>query len=113
MAKVSSPLHSIEAQGTIGENLTFSVRKSGQQVRFQRKQKDIITAKRSSQRADYSTAVEAWKNLTSAEKNYFTNLAYSRHMTGYNFYVKLGIGQLYTAIYGERIYGILNFGLNL
>jgi len=48
--KIKSPLFSQSVSGTIADALTFSNRKTGQQVRFQRKQKDVLTAKNSSKR---------------------------------------------------------------
>lgn len=59
--KITGPLQSISASGTIAKNLTFSLRKSGQQVRWQKKQKDKITTARTTQRAKFQIAMEAWK----------------------------------------------------
>ena len=60
MAKLTSPLHSLSARGTIAGGLTFSIRPSGQQVRWQRKQKDIITSARSAQRAKFLLGRDSW-----------------------------------------------------
>lgn len=61
MAKVTGPLLSETAHGTIAGTLTFSLRKTGQQVRFQRKQKDKITPLRTLQRDRFILALEAWR----------------------------------------------------
>ena len=63
------------ASGKIGERLVFSQRKSGQQVRFQRAQKDVETDARTTQREYYSTAVSWWKTLTSGEQREWVVLA--------------------------------------
>lgn len=57
MAKLQAPLHSISARGTIAKNLTFSMRKSGAQVRWQKKQKDVETSARTVQRDKFKVAV--------------------------------------------------------
>lgn len=61
MVKLFMPLQSLTARGTIGGVLTFSERKSGSQVRYQIKQKDIITTARTTQRNKFITAKEMWK----------------------------------------------------
>jgi hypothetical protein len=60
MVKVTSPLQSLSASGTIAKGLTFSERKSGSQVRWQRKQKDKITVLRTAQRANFNIALAMW-----------------------------------------------------
>lgn len=59
--KITGALHSDSASGTFGKLLTFSERKSGSQVRFQRKQKDKITPARTAQRNKFLVAKEMWK----------------------------------------------------
>ncbi len=51
--KVQGPLFSLEAHGTIGDLLTFSKRRTGQQVRYQRKQKDAQSVDQVSHRAKF------------------------------------------------------------
>lgn len=60
MVKLFMPLQSLTAKGTVGGILTFSERKSGSQVRYQRKQKDKITSGRTRQRNRFLTASEMW-----------------------------------------------------
>jgi hypothetical protein len=59
--KIIGALHSDSASGTFGGLLTFSQRKSGQQVRFQRKQKDVSTSLREAQRAKFLVAKDMWQ----------------------------------------------------
>jgi len=67
--KLVAPLFSLEAHGTLGNTLTFSTRKSGAQVRFQRAGKDNITPLRTIQRAKFATASSWWQMLTDDEKS--------------------------------------------
>lgn len=61
MAKLVAPLQSFSASGRIVGNLTFSNRKSGQQVRWQKNQKDVITSLRTEQRNRFAVCIDAWK----------------------------------------------------
>lgn len=58
--RVTLPLQSLTAHGTIAGNLTFSVRHGRQLARFQRKQKDRITAPRTAQRNKFAVAMSMW-----------------------------------------------------
>jgi len=69
MAKLKGPLFSIDAHASIGNELTYSSRKSGSQVRFQKKQKDIETAARSIQRGFFIKAAAWWNLLTPTEQD--------------------------------------------
>jgi hypothetical protein len=113
MAKVHGPLFSENASGSVTPVLTFSVRNSGQQVRYQRKQKDRITAGRIVARANYSDAVVLWNLLSVSEKSDYNLLAIGKHMTGYNYFLKLNIGALisYTSFFfGEAFFGSCWYG---
>lgn len=72
--KLTLPLISAEARGSIYKVLTFSVRRSGQQVRWQNKQKDVLTAKRSVQRKKFLLGLDLWRSLPDNEKNYWNIL---------------------------------------
>ena len=68
MAKLTGPLYSQEASGSFGPRLTFSQRKSGQQVRFQRAQPDVTTSGRTVQRNYFIEAYGKWNTLSGAEQ---------------------------------------------
>lgn len=68
MAKLIGPLFSVEAHGTVAGVLTYSDRKIVKQVRYQRKQKDRATPKRTTQRGYFQMAVSWWHELTSDEQ---------------------------------------------
>ena len=76
MAKVNGPLFSIAAHGTLGGALTFSQRKTSNQARFQKPQKDFLTLTRSLQRIKFGIASRIWANLTQAEKDQLKDLLY-------------------------------------
>jgi len=68
MVKVKGPLFSLNASGSVGDLMTFSARKSGPQVRYQKKQKDVITDDRTTQRGYFQEAFEHWLTLTEEEQ---------------------------------------------
>jgi len=95
MARVSSPLFSKSASGSVSDVLTFSKRNSGQQVRFQKKQKDVSTVERVEQRGKFFNASLACRFMLYGEaylgisffgvtKDFFTDEATDIPMTGYN-----------------------------
>jgi len=115
MAKINSPLLSLSAHGIIGERLVYSVRSSGQQARYQKKQNDKITDPRLLQRNTYSAAVAAWRLLTDEQKQVYIDLAQNLKYTGYNYYIKLFLDQyvsgLRKAYYGVAVFGESLFGV--
>jgi len=68
MAKLKGPLMGESASGSVGEELTYSKRQSGNQVRFQKKQADVITTDRTTQRAYFIEAIEKWNSLTDEQQ---------------------------------------------
>lgn len=114
MAKITGPLFSQTASGSVGARLTFSQRKTSRQARFQNSQKDIITSRRTPYRVLYSAAVSAWNCLDLITKDAFRVFAVGMRITGYNLFVKLHIsGDIVgcdASIYGFRNYGIIVYG---
>jgi len=74
MVKLTGPLMSLEARGSLGPGLTYSERKSGSQVRFQQPQKDNITPARTIQRKYFIIAITWWYKLTSTEQQEWHSL---------------------------------------
>jgi hypothetical protein len=89
MAKIEGPLMSIEAHGSIGPRLTFSSRKTGQQVRFQNRQVDVKSAGQIDQRKLFFLAKAAWHTLTSTQQENYNQITKSQNlnMTGYNYFI--------------------------
>ena len=88
MAKVHGPLFSNSASGSIAETLTFSKKRTGQQVRIQRKQKDVITSLRIVQRSLYSEALSEWRSFGLLLKGSYEVEAYPKKITGFNLFIK-------------------------
>ena len=74
MAKVNGPLFSIAAHGTLGSAITFSQRKSSNQVRFQKIQKDFVSNARALQRIKFRIASQIYSNLTQEQKDTLKDL---------------------------------------
>ena len=97
--KVKGPLLSKEARGTAADVLTFSIKQTGQQVRYQKKQKDKNSALQQSQRADFLNASFACRfmdygesffgaSIYGHEKTPYNELAKNKGYTGYNLCIK-------------------------
>ena len=71
MVKLTGPLFSNTASGTLADALTFSHRTSGAQVRTQRKQKDRVTALRTAQRAKFLLGLDLWRSMPDNERDYW------------------------------------------
>lgn len=114
MAKTKLPLFSLTASGSVAGLLTFSQRNTGQQVRYQRKQKDRYTNSRALQRWRYMEAVNSWNNLDEFEKNHLSMEARGLYMTGYNLHVKRYLELLKdrtpVAVFGVAFFGLSVYG---
>jgi len=94
MAKVRGPLLSQKASGSVGPCLTFSQRNSGQQVRYQRKQKLIIsTWGQADQKSLYRVIYARWVAFSNSEKEAYDNEAKAKGlaMSGWNYFLKLAV----------------------
>lgn len=69
MAKLTGPLFSVAAHGSLGGCLTFNTKGSKTSVRFQKKQNDYLSLSRSLQRIKFGVASRIWANLTQAQKD--------------------------------------------
>lgn len=99
MAKLGGPLLSEMASGSVADFLTFSKRKTGQQVRWQKKQKDVLTILRFTQRNKFLNASLACRfmeygvaiygvSLYGNEKDIYELAAKNKDLTGYNLCIK-------------------------
>jgi len=68
MVKLKGPLLSESAHGSIAKAITYSKRRTTNQVRRQRAQKDKMTPGREIQRSYFQKAATWWLQLTSDEK---------------------------------------------
>lgn len=69
MAKITGPLFSISASGSIGPRLTYSKRTSGAQVRIQKAQKDYENTARKVVRDAYRAGLTLWGSMPQSEHN--------------------------------------------
>lgn len=98
MVKVKSPLFSVSASGTISEFLTFSNRRTIQQCRWQRKQKDRNSSRQNSQRLlflsardiassrDFGNCIFGY-SLFGLDVSGLKELALNKKMTWYNYLI--------------------------
>ena len=75
MVKLRAPLLSQEARGTVGSVLTYSSKKTGTQVRFQRPQKDYENAARETIRDNFKLGIELWNYMPQSEKDYWRQIS--------------------------------------
>jgi hypothetical protein len=75
MVRITGPLFSLKASGELKENVTYSERITGPQVRFQRKQKDIGSEAQLLQREKYSKGVILWRSMPKEERDYWIVVA--------------------------------------
>lgn len=111
MVRLKGPLMSMSASGSIGPRLTFSQRKSGPQVRFQRAQKDVVSVARTRQRDLFTEAVSAWNSMTLIAKEVYNERAVGTVMNGYDLfqkeYLKNPYFKISLTIYKTKVGGAL------
>lgn len=71
MAKITGPLFSTSASGSIGPRLTYSKRNSGAQVRLQKSQKDYESLPRKVVRDAYRAGLILWNSMPCLERRYW------------------------------------------
>jgi len=74
MAKLTGPLFSVDARGSVGRELTYASRKSGRHVRFQKKQTDYENANRAPIRAAFANGIILWNSMPLDEKDFWTQI---------------------------------------
>jgi len=75
MVKLAGPLFSLNAHGSIDSALTYSGRKSGSQVRFQKRQKNYENIARKAARDAFRYAVDLWGSMPPIEKAYWKEIS--------------------------------------
>ena len=94
MAKSKGPLFSLSASGSMSPCLTFSERKTGSQVRFQRKQKVKIPSwKQTDNQSMYRVIYARWLSFSVAEKKVYDDEVKAKNlsMSGWNYFLKLAM----------------------
>ena len=114
MAKVRGPLLSKFCSGSIGDRLTFSVRKSGQQARFQRAQKiKSLTWKQADNQTLYRLIYSYYSIFPEFLRDFLNSLVNTLglSMTGWNAYFKIASDNPKDAL-GLSAYWSMNRSLN-
>jgi len=111
MAKVTGPLLSESASGSVSPCLTFSERKTGSQVRFQKKQKRAVASDlQSDHEGLYRKAFYRWSVMTDNQKNVYNDIVKNKkfQMTGWNYFLKKAIEDPFGTL-GIVIYSNFNY----
>ena len=98
MAKSHGSLFSTSAHGSISKMLTYSKRKSGQQVRGYNKPQKTATPAQRSQRRLTEFLVAQWQHMSDVDKaTWATNAAASEFkLSGYHYFLREAQRDLYT-----------------
>lgn len=93
MAKVTGPLFSVSASGTIGKAFTFSIWKGIQYVREWFTPANPQTAKQVNIRTALTLMVAYWQTQSEASKDAWGAAASGFQMSGYNYFMKKGLAE--------------------
>ena len=114
MAKVQSPLFSVDASGNIGKTITYSKAFGSNICKVTPKSRVPASAKQKVIRGYYSDGITEWENLTPAQKEVYNNRAIGYALTGFNIfigeYIEMRIRQQDWAKYGIGKYGVNEYG---
>lgn len=92
MAKITAPLLSLSASGSVANTLNYSKYKSVSYVRFKSllvKARDSKTIKQFAWRDFFTTIYFIWKNLSVNDREILTELQKGKPMTGWNIFAKM------------------------
>lgn len=92
MAKITNPLFSMSASGSIGDAVTFTQTARGAVAKRFSKPSGLPAAGQVAQRAAYAAAVASWNALPAQDKAAWTITGKARGVSGYNAYLSANIG---------------------
>lgn len=92
MAKVTGPVLSLGAKGTVGDALTYQKKGKGHAVYGHKKHKDAKSASQLAQRTQIGSLVSQWQALTDYVKELWDQAAKSVAYvgTGYHYFIHKG-----------------------
>lgn len=93
MARVTGPLFSVSASGTVGKAFTFGIWKGIQYVREWFTPENPKTAKQVNVRKALTLMVSSWQGQSAQIKSDWEGYASGMQMSGYNLYMKRGLAQ--------------------
>ena len=88
MAKVTGPLMSLAASGSIAKIINYTSTSGGKTVRGWAKPTGTPSSIQVSRRNRYREGAAAWQVLTPAEKDSYTATADALKITGYNLFIR-------------------------
>jgi len=91
MARVKSPLFSLDASGTIGEAIVYSQWKNRPYVREHVIPFNPKTSTQTNLRAAFTLLVNKWQVLAAGDKTNWNNFAEQFDMSGFNQFMSRGI----------------------
>jgi hypothetical protein len=98
MARVSGPLFSMSASGSVGKAITFGIWKGRPWCRVWFKPENPQSAKQVNVRTAMSLLVEEWQSETDARKAAYDAYAAPFGVSGFNKYISRGMAQYVTQI---------------
>jgi hypothetical protein len=84
MAKITNPLHSLNATGAFGKKITFTGSTGGQRAIMYRAPKGTSTPAKTT---NYAAGCAAWQLLDSAAKAAWKAIATQKKLTGFNAFM--------------------------
>lgn len=98
MARVSGPLFSMSASGTVGKTITYGTWKGRPYVREWFKPENPQAAKQVNVRTALTLLVAYWKTLSAAGQAEWETAAEGLGMSGFNLYMKHGMDEYISQI---------------
>ncbi|HEY6022155.1 MAG TPA: hypothetical protein VIY48_20490, partial [Candidatus Paceibacterota bacterium] len=92
MAKVTSPLHSLNAHGALGNTVIHTDTKHGHVAKRWAKPTGQPSANQTAQRAAYAAACSTWNTLSQQDKLAWNIIGQRTQISGFNAYLSANIG---------------------
>ncbi|MEE8341921.1 MAG: hypothetical protein V3R52_07475 [Candidatus Neomarinimicrobiota bacterium] len=91
MAKVTGPLFSMSASGSVGKAITYGIWKGRPWVRVHFTPENPQTAAQTNVRSAMTLLVQSWQDQHISVKTYYDTYADQFNMSGYNQFIKRGM----------------------
>jgi len=88
MPKVTGPLFSIAASGSLANAISYRKRPGYFQVEKKPVKRDLKSAAQLAHRSTFTSATSHWNSLSGASKAAYNALANPLRMTGYNYVIR-------------------------
>lgn len=109
--KVTSPLFSTLARGTLGKLITFSTKWGRPIARAFHAPTGPASNNQLAHRATFKSIITEWQDRTPAEKQGWQNISGQRPpLSGYNIFLSLPINRRNVRMFGNALFGTFYFG---